>query len=494
MKTIKTIISSRPLVIAFLILLYSNTVSSQVKVGDNPGTIDASAVLELESTEKGMLFPRMTTVQRTAISNPANGLIVFDTDLNEFVFFRSGEWSVMDSETKRSNYKLVQNAADLSEELTAGGGAFYLLDSTKYYEINGAVALSAPIDINGAYISGLDANEDKLITSGGTIFTGSKGGSIRSLTLVAANGTIFNLSGSGSETLVFQNCTVSGSGGTTDNLGSISNYNVVFLNIINIVNFDDGIVYSNINNLLLSNVAWFESNSGTFETYSGAFDLIQKKSGFCKVPSGATGIDVSSNPTVASGNLLKVPFSGAGTYINGYTTGTYSGYFFTKSWNVDCPGIKKESDGVANADFYYTGSLTTGFTQTMGSSPAEVEGTGTFSSNHLFRFISSNGGNRLTYDGERTREFQVTASLSARITNALGDFYAFLIYKNGAPVTESNAILYVDASNGNSQIQNISMNAIVELEPGDYIEVYANRLTGSGSDTMVIFSENLSIK
>jgi hypothetical protein len=76
----------------------------------------------------------------------------------------------------------------------------------------------------------------------------------------------------------------------------------------------------------------------------------------------------------------------------------------------------------------------------------------------------------------------------------LGDFYAFLIYKNGAPVTESNAILYVDSSNGNSQIQNISMNAIVELEPGDYIEIYANRLTGSGSDTMVIFSENISIK
>ncbi len=475
--------------------LCSMTSFGQVKIGDNPGTIDASALLEMESTSKGMLVPRMTTAQRTSIASPANGLMVYDTDLEDFFFYQSNSWARLDSESKRSHYKLIQSAADLADELTAGGGTTYLLDSSVYYEINGAINLAAPIDLNDAYLSGLDAYEDKLIRTGGVLFTGDGGGSIRNLTLVVAGGSIFNITGSGTETLVFQNCIAAGYGVTTDAMGSISNYNIVFMNIINIGQLDDGIVFTNINNVLLSNLAWFESNTGTFETYVGTFDLIEKISGFYKVPSGATAIDVSANPTVANGTLLSVPFSGAGTYVNGYTTGSYSGYYFTREWDVDCPGIKLEADRAAVADFHYTGSLTSGFTQSITSStPVEVQGGGSFASSNLCRFVSSDGGNRLTYDGHEVRNFQINASLSVRVTSALGDFYAFLIYKNGVPVTESNAIAFIDATYGNSQIQNVALNAIVEMQNGDYIEVYVDRLTGSGTDSMVVFSENLSVK
>jgi hypothetical protein len=41
---------------------------------------DGSAILDVKSTAKGMLIPRVTTIQRNAISTPATGLIVFDTD------------------------------------------------------------------------------------------------------------------------------------------------------------------------------------------------------------------------------------------------------------------------------------------------------------------------------------------------------------------------------------------------------------------------------
>ncbi|MEO6039948.1 MAG: tail fiber domain-containing protein [Saprospiraceae bacterium] len=49
-------------------------------------TPHASAMLDIQSTTKGLLIPRMTTLQRTAIATPARGLLVFDIDLGKFFF------------------------------------------------------------------------------------------------------------------------------------------------------------------------------------------------------------------------------------------------------------------------------------------------------------------------------------------------------------------------------------------------------------------------
>jgi len=55
-------------------------------------TIPASSMFSLHSTTKGFLPPRLTSAQRTAISSPAAGLCVFDTDLQNLCFFRDGVW------------------------------------------------------------------------------------------------------------------------------------------------------------------------------------------------------------------------------------------------------------------------------------------------------------------------------------------------------------------------------------------------------------------
>jgi hypothetical protein len=53
---------------------------------------DISSVLDVYSTSKGMLVPRLTSVQRDLISNPATGLLVYDTDINSFFFFNGNLW------------------------------------------------------------------------------------------------------------------------------------------------------------------------------------------------------------------------------------------------------------------------------------------------------------------------------------------------------------------------------------------------------------------
>lgn len=53
---------------------------------------DNSAMLDVVSTDRGVLIPRMSTSQMNLISSPANGLIIFNTDSSCFFFFNSISW------------------------------------------------------------------------------------------------------------------------------------------------------------------------------------------------------------------------------------------------------------------------------------------------------------------------------------------------------------------------------------------------------------------
>lgn len=62
-------------------LCFISIATLQAQVGINTSTPNASAALDIESTNKGILIPRMTTVQKIAIATPAEGLLVYDTTL-----------------------------------------------------------------------------------------------------------------------------------------------------------------------------------------------------------------------------------------------------------------------------------------------------------------------------------------------------------------------------------------------------------------------------
>ncbi|MFM9911787.1 MAG: tail fiber domain-containing protein [Chitinophagaceae bacterium] len=76
-----------------LLIVLSPVISVCQSVGINNPTPDSSAMLDVKSTTKGLLIPRMTTVQRTAITTPAIGLQVFDTDTKTFWFYSGTIWS-----------------------------------------------------------------------------------------------------------------------------------------------------------------------------------------------------------------------------------------------------------------------------------------------------------------------------------------------------------------------------------------------------------------
>lgn len=67
-------------ILLFLAFLSTIMVSAQVGIGTN--NPNSSSALDVSSNNSGVLIPRLTTAQRDAISNPAEGLLVYNTDTN----------------------------------------------------------------------------------------------------------------------------------------------------------------------------------------------------------------------------------------------------------------------------------------------------------------------------------------------------------------------------------------------------------------------------
>ncbi|MBI2968555.1 MAG: hypothetical protein HYY40_12195 [Bacteroidetes bacterium] len=73
-------------------VIYCYQAASQNNVGIGTTTPANTAILDLTATDKGLLVPRLTTAQRTAIASPSNGLLVYDTTTLSFWYFDGTQW------------------------------------------------------------------------------------------------------------------------------------------------------------------------------------------------------------------------------------------------------------------------------------------------------------------------------------------------------------------------------------------------------------------
>mgnify|MGYP002630683306 CR=1 FL=1 len=79
------------LVVAYC--LSTNIVQAQVAINTDGSDPNAAAMLDVKSTSKGLLIPRMSTAQRTTLGTIAvAGLMVFDTDFNQFFYHNGTIW------------------------------------------------------------------------------------------------------------------------------------------------------------------------------------------------------------------------------------------------------------------------------------------------------------------------------------------------------------------------------------------------------------------
>ena len=73
--------------------------NGSANVGVGTTTPNSTAVLDLTSTSQGILVPRMSTTNRTSISSPATGLMVYDNTLNNFYYYNGSAWTAIGSAT-----------------------------------------------------------------------------------------------------------------------------------------------------------------------------------------------------------------------------------------------------------------------------------------------------------------------------------------------------------------------------------------------------------
>ena len=126
-----------------MILICSSTYS---QVGIGTETPNASSLLDLSSTSKGLLVPRMTEAQRNAISNPPVGLLVYQTNGQAFYYKDNFWWKILATNDQKSFYIgsiKVGTPSFGSQNTTLGNGTFAYATSGDNNTAIGFMAISS---------------------------------------------------------------------------------------------------------------------------------------------------------------------------------------------------------------------------------------------------------------------------------------------------------------------------------------------------------------
>lgn len=136
----------------------TQTFAQKDNVGIGTTKPDQSAILDINSSNKGLLIPRMSLFQRATIQNPAEGLIIYQTDnISGFYFYNGSEWKSMTTNTI-SDKSVAGTDGDWTIIGNAGTNPSTNFIGTTdnkdlVFKVNGAK--SGTIDANGTTLFGL---------------------------------------------------------------------------------------------------------------------------------------------------------------------------------------------------------------------------------------------------------------------------------------------------------------------------------------------------
>jgi len=87
------------------------------------GTPNANAILDVTSTTRAFMPPRMTTAQKNSVASPTAGMVVYDTDMKGISFYNGTAWTTANNKnvaTKTANYTALQSDDVILGDATSG--------------------------------------------------------------------------------------------------------------------------------------------------------------------------------------------------------------------------------------------------------------------------------------------------------------------------------------------------------------------------------------
>lgn len=110
------------LILTLLIALSSPLIAQGTAINSTGTEADASAILDVSSTNQGFLLPRMTAGEKVAISSPATGLMIFQTDGTVGLYMYDGSsWKLISTESTTAVLTTAAASSISSTSATSGG-------------------------------------------------------------------------------------------------------------------------------------------------------------------------------------------------------------------------------------------------------------------------------------------------------------------------------------------------------------------------------------
>lgn len=405
---------------------------------------NASSLLEMTSTTKGLLIPRMTVAQRNAIASPATGLMIFQTNNTPGFYYYSGTaWNAVSP--KSANQTL--------SNLTAPTAVNQILQPN----VTGAIDLGSP------------GFKWKDIYFFGTLINGA--------------GTIMKMTGD--NTALGTNALFSNSGiGNT-----ATGYNALLLNTSAERNTANGFkaLYNNTTgsyNAALGSEALYANTTGYFNTANGFYALNKNTTGDRNTANGsysmynnttgrlntATGVDALYSNTTGSANVAN-GFESLHNNTTGSANiaiGTGALYSNTTISNLVAIGDSALFNNGIGTSTIYQGVINTG----IGSKALFKNTTGTGNTAIGFESMKSNmNGLGNTASGDQS----LFSNISGIYNNAFGEG---AMYDNTTGIYNAAVGAYSLSSNISG-----SANTAVGYHALDYNRTgYGNTAIGSGAD------------
>lgn len=191
----------------FLMCLINSRSSAQLGIGTN--SPNASAMLDITATNKGLLIPRMTNSQKNAISSPATGLIVFCTDCGTaglMNIYNGTNWVRLDgnisntpSITTSSVSAITATSATCGGNITSIGGSNVTdrgvcWSTSPYPTTANSITNSGATSVTGSFtssITGLTSNTTYYVRAYATNSSGTSYGDQTSFNTLLALGSAY---------------------------------------------------------------------------------------------------------------------------------------------------------------------------------------------------------------------------------------------------------------------------------------------------------------